>query len=313
MPRAARPESSDFAVARRIARLAGIDNELTCVHQLGEGVKGRVLRLDFEGRESLALKLYSAAGADRERAGFELAARHDLPLPRMMAGADGPDPAAALGWTLMTLAPGRGLNRVLAQMTLEQELDVHRQTGALLRRLHAAVCPRFGRGGTRPDFATNGEYVVARFESALARFTALGGDAGLAGRIRALLAARNGALAACRQPVFCHGDLHAENVRVRQAEHGLEVVGAIDLEEWFAGDPALDIALTWAARSPHDDDVYWALLDGYGDAPGWLDSVLDIYIVLAELKLWIYYAVGDSREPLVEIEERIEAAVGTRG
>lgn len=314
MDRASRPGERNAELAARIIERVDTGSPLKAVHTLGEGVKSCVLRLELESGESLALKLYCHDVAEREQTGYRHLAEHDLPVPRLIAAAGPGAPENEMGWTLMTMVGGRGSDELRAELALDDELKIHRLAGGFLRRLHQVPCPSFGRSaGECSDLPDNGSWVRRRFRAALDEFGRLGGDAQLAGQIEEMLESRHDVLDECSTPVFCHGDLHAANIRVAPLGHDFELCGVIDLEHCFAGDPVMDLAFTWAARSPHDPAVWDALLEGYGDVPWWMTSVLDLYVVLAELELWGYFAGGGSSDPLPEIEERIRAAVDPYG
>lgn len=311
MDRALSPDSPGLRTAERFVRAAGIERAVDSLELLGRGVKGVVWRVLLEDQEALALKIYSRAGSViREHAGYRARAGRELALPSMLGGAaesvDAPD-----GWTLMTLAPGGPMNSSLTTMSRSEFLGVYRAVGEQLRRMHETSCPSYSLVvGAKNGAGDNVEWFRGRVASSIDGFLASGGNRHLAARIEERLAQFDAELACCERPRFCHGDMHPENIRIAPGPDGVQFVGVIDLEESLAADPAQDLARTLHSCPAPGDDVKAALLEGYGEAPAWLDAVLPAYHLYYELELWNYFASGGSRRPLASIARRMAAQSG---
>lgn len=281
--------------------------------RIGDGTKGVVWRIDFGARESLALKIYSRSiEAEREQSGYAAVGTRAIGLPAVVgAAAVGVDEGFPNGWTLMTLVDGPAFNTIFNELGPERQLEVYREVGALLARMHAVRCDGFGlvanSGRRLPD---NQTFVTERLAAALNGFAARGGNNFLAHWMRAWFEERAGALAGCTEPVLCHGDLHAENIHVTGLDAGRLSISVLDLSECFAGDPAMDLCGTHQARFPYDDRIREALLEGYGEPPPRLEDVYDVYFLISELDLWDFFARGGSRRPLASIERRMARLTG---
>lgn len=203
------------------------------------------------------------------------------------------DDVFEFGWTLMSVAPGEALSRRLGELSRETMLGVYRSAGAFLAELHEHGRERFD----------NRAEISGRFERALAHF-----DPTLARQIRTML--ERTPLESCEFSALCHGDLHAENLRVDESG---DFVGALDLESSRRCDPAFDIVRTCHSLHPFDEQVLDALIEGYGGEPPGFADVFDLYFILCELKLWNYFAAGDSQAPLESIELRIAQRVSAHG
>jgi aminoglycoside phosphotransferase (APT) family kinase protein len=311
MDRALRPDRLDIAAAERFTRAAEIDDAVTTVEPLGEGVKGLVWRIEFEARDPLALKVYTRDGAVlREHAGYGARDGLDVAMPRMLGGeltADG----APHGWTLMTISPGEPMNTSLAVLPRPRLLEIYEQVGRQLRTMHEHTCPSFSRVVDADNgHSNNVDWFHKLSRISIEGFLAVGGNRYLASRINARLREFDDALAGCEVASFCHGDMHPENIRVSPAGTDAAFVGSLDLEESLAADPAQDIARTCHTCPSPGEDVREALLSGYGDPPPWLDDVLPAYHLYYELELWNYFAAGGSRRPLASIARRMATQSG---
>lgn len=300
------PVELDLGTAERLVRAAGVGHDPSGIVPIGDGVKGRVWRVDFASCEPLALKVYSRDGAVmREHAAYRACAGLELALPQMVGGeltADG----ASHGWTLMTLSPGHPMNLSLPALPRERLLEIYVDVGRQLRRLHDVRCPSFSLVvGAENGERSSPEWFRARAAASIEGFLAHGGNRYLASRIDRRFLEFEGALASCKEPRFCHGDMHPENIRIEPAGAEGAFVGSLDLEESFAADPAQDLVRTLHTCPSPGDDVREALLIGYGDPPPWLDDVFDAYFLYYELELWNFFAAGGSRRPLASIARRL--------
>lgn len=210
------------------------------------------------------------------------------------------------GYTLMTLAPGHPMNLSMAQLSRERLAAIYKDIGALLAGIAQIRCSSFGLvADAEGGYASNAEFMQSRLRQSIAGFLSHGGNGQIARAASELFEQRAAALDACTAARLCHGDMHPENVRIDPAGATARLVGAIDLEESFAGDPALDIVRTIHTAPFGHETLRAPLLAGYGELPPWLDEVYDPYYVYWELELWNFFAAGGARRPLRSIAHRI--------
>jgi Ser/Thr protein kinase RdoA (MazF antagonist) len=170
--------------------------------------------------------------------------------------------------------------------------DVHRQMGALIRKLHAVRMPGYGRlsaeGVMRPT-ASPVEYMRAIIAETFERFLHFGGDAALAQKLRAIVAARFDAVVPFSTgPVFAHDDVHPNNVLVmRDADGRLTLSGLIDFGNVRAADAIYDLAKCIFCSEHQAPGCGAAMLDGYGaiDHPD-PAGALQYYTLLHRMMMW---------------------------
>lgn len=170
--------------------------------------------------------------------------------------------------------------------------DVHRQMGALIRRLHAVTMPGYGRtsaeGVVRPT-ASHVEYMRAIIAETFERFAHFGGAAALAEKLRMIVEARFDAVVPFSTgPVFAHDDVHPNNVLVvRDAEGRLTLSGLIDFGNVRAADAIYDLAKCIFCSEHQAPGCGAAMLEGYGaiDHPD-PAGALRYYTLLHRMMMW---------------------------
>ncbi len=289
-----------------MVREVGVDAPVTSLSPLGVGVKATVWQVGLGDRDPVALKIYGRAGtARREHAAYRAVAGSVLPLPVMLGGALAAE-SAPDGYTLMTVAPGHPMNLSMTELPGGRLEEIYRDIGVLLAGIGLIECPSFGLvAGDENGFTSNAEFMDARLRASVEGFISRGGNPELARAVNQFFEQRAEALDACRSARLCHGDMHPENVRVDPAGAAARFVGAIDLEEAFAGDPALDIVRAIHTAPFMPEALRTPLLEGYGEPPAWFEEVYDPYFIYWELELWNFFAAGGSRGPLRSIARRI--------
>lgn len=288
--------------------VTGIDPvlEVTRVEPLGDGVKSEVFRAHCSDGRELAVKLFKEqhrAAAAREAACLgALAGRADLPVPALIGQGD--------DWLALSVLPGEAMGSMLGWMDAGDQFGAYNQLGAFLGDLHRTKASRFGGlpGSGLPDFATNREFMTARFDWALARYREYGGRAELADAAEERVAERAELFEGCADPVVVHFDLHPQNVLLRRAEdRSLTLTGVVDWESAHAADPLTDIAQAWHMAPHRAPEHLEALVAGYGGIEAGWRQRLDLYVLYFSLELWIWFVKGGSPPPHEGIDERIAA------
>jgi aminoglycoside phosphotransferase (APT) family kinase protein len=243
------------------------------------------------GRDPLVLKVYAdqpAWSQPKEALVAGLIADRIGGLAPGWLAADDSRTVFPKPYALMTRLPGAPVRDRKGQ---PEAADLHRQMGALLRRLHAKPLEAFGyilgQGIAQPQ-ASNLAYMRAAFAAKFRDFAAHQGDPDLGGRLQAMVEARWDAMAACPAPALCHNDFHVGNVLAQPDEAGRwRVTGLVDYENAMAGDPLFDLAKAIDAMTHDDPAGREPLIEGYGaiDRPGWEDAIL-AYRIYHKLEFW---------------------------
>ncbi len=225
-----------------------------------------------------------------------------VPTPRILF-ADESRSAVEASCALMTRLPGAPASTVTETAGPEAIRAIFHQMGEAIRASHAVEVDRFGyigRDGLVDGVASNAVYMARQFERQVRLLRDLGGDAALSQEIERRVVEDEAHLAACRQAVLCHNDLHEQNVLVERDGGGWVVTGVLDVENAVAGDPLLDLAKTayYAREEPLRRS---ALLDGYGPLPDDGEIRLDLYRLYHALELWTWFARIGRTGPLASI------------
>jgi Ser/Thr protein kinase RdoA (MazF antagonist) len=194
------------------------------------------------------------------------------------------------GLLLMTRLPGRP-----ARFTDGDPVEVSRQLGGMLRKLHTITFDSYGYIETRvtSPVPTNSEYMRRRVDRKVRS-----GPPGLRGSLNRYFAEREAAFEGCETAVLCHNDAHDANVLV---EDGC-ITGIIDWENAVAADPVFDLAKAWAFSDGRSDETLAAMLDGYGSLRSDWREAFELYVVDHLLELWVWFAQLGVTDPLPELE-----------
>jgi aminoglycoside phosphotransferase (APT) family kinase protein len=187
-----------------------------------------------------------------------IAALPDVPAPELLR--EGPD------FLAISLLEGTPWDKA-TDLPEDTQRALRRELGAITARLHTLTSEEFGypaaeSGLSAPDWKTAFTAMVdallddaERWRSDLQATPA---------EIRALVAAGGDALAEVTRPALIHFDLWPGNIFI----DGTRVVGLIDHERAFWGDPAAElVSLTFGGDTGQDSD----LVRGYREAGGVLD------------------------------------------
>jgi Ser/Thr protein kinase RdoA (MazF antagonist) len=259
-----------------------------------EGGSTDVYRIDVAGADTqpLVLKIYADEPA-------WLPAKEALvaswltglaPAVPMWLRVDESRAALPRRFAVTTWLPGRPLRHWFRDPGIG---SAYRQTGELLRRLHAIPMPAYGyiRGdGIETPRATNADYMAGAFEDVFRRFRGLDGDADLGRRLERLVGESFDLLAQSPSPVFCHDDFHQGNVLALRGPNGdLRLSGLIDFGNARAADSLFDLAKALFCCAHEDARSRQPLLDGYGpiDHPE-PERALWLYTLFHRASMWCW-------------------------
>jgi hygromycin-B 7''-O-kinase len=295
------------------------------VARFTEGSVTGAYRVSFAHHEvnPVVVKVYApesrGSAAKEARALKLLRDRGIFAVPRVLGFRKAVDVLDGGACAVLSLRRGRTLSSVGPRLTTEQERDVWRQLGEILRRIHDVPMGAYGyiNGDIRDPMPDNASHMARRLGRDFAGFRRAGGDPRLADRIEELVAARSVAFTQCARPVLCHGDYHEANILVvREPEGRYRVSGVVDPENMHAGDPLMDIVRADAFSIAGDATKRAGLLEGYGlpgdDWPPRWRARMHLYRIALALELYNWFSsTGASRRlpGLVrELTDLVEAA-----
>lgn len=273
------------------------DARVVAVETRREGQHGTAFRLRCGDGGSVILKAQRPGREGRlfdDLRALEIAGAAAVPTPGVI-GAD--DSGEVLPWVCALLEDlGHTLHPEREdQMPRGEVRELSRAVGGGLRALHDVRLRRFGRIRSNSDgeFATNSQYVLTRFDTALAKFRDRGGDAAVAAHAERWMAGREDALDECHSAVLCHMDCHEMNIAVREEGGVVRFHGLIDLGSAAAGDPVFDLAKTHYMARRGSRSTLAELVAGYGGMPdGWRHR-WRIYMLINAIELWSWFAGND--------------------
>lgn len=273
------PVLSDLGVSR-IAALTKL-----------EGGSSPVFRIELGNGERLVLKTYpDERGKSPAKEAFAAAQLRDLeiPVPRYLL-VDETRTRLPTRFAVTTWLPGITADALRDHTDIS---SVHRSIGALLRKLHSVKLQGYGPIG--PDgiikpVKSNTKFLRAIIANAFERFQAVGGDATLAGRLRAIVDDRfDRVVPYSSGPVFAHDDLHPGNVLVLEKADGtLSLGGLVDFGNALAADPTFDLAKCLFCSMHQAPNSREPILAGYGaiDHPD-PEGALWYYTLLHRMIMW---------------------------
>jgi aminoglycoside phosphotransferase (APT) family kinase protein len=294
------------------------------VARFAEGAVTGAYRVSFTHHEvnPVVVKVYapeSRGDAAKEARALKLLRERGIfAVPRVLGFRKAVDVLDGGACAVLSLRRGRTLSSIAPRLTPDQERDVWRQLGEILRRIHDVPMGAYGyiNGDIIDPLPDNAAHMARRFGREFAAFRRAGGDPRLADRLEVHVAARSAAFAACERPVLCHGDYHEANLLVvREADGRYRVSGVVDPENMHAGDPLMDIVRADAFSIAGDANKRAGLLEGYGlsgaDWPEAWRARMHLYRIALDLELHNWFcSTGAVRHLPGLVRELAELAEG---
>ncbi|HEX4789045.1 MAG TPA: aminoglycoside phosphotransferase family protein [Actinospica sp.] len=295
------------------------------VRRFDEGSVTGAYRVSFADDELRPVVVKVYAPESRGHAAKEARALHLLrdrgifSVPRVLGFRKAVDVLDGGACTVLSLMRGRTLSSVAARLTPDQEREVWRQLGTILRRIHEVPMGAYGyiNGDIVDPAPDNTTHMTRIFAALFAEYRGRAGEQALADRLEAHVAVRAAAFAQCERPVLCHGDYHESNILVtRESDGRYRVTGVIDPENMHAGDPLMDVVRTSEFSIADDAAKRAALLEGYGvggaDWPEAWRARMHLYRIALALELHNWFsATGASKHlPGLDRDLRMLAEAG---
>jgi Ser/Thr protein kinase RdoA (MazF antagonist) len=257
-----------------------------------EGGTAAVYRVDRRDAPAVVLKIYHdlrQSMPGKETYAARLLAGIDVPITRFLAF-DESRRLLPYSYAVTNFLPGRAVGTFGAEPDVA---DLHRQMGALLRRLHSVRLPAFGyfeADAIAHPAASNAEFLIALWGNVLERFRHYGAPAGLSDRLDGIVMSGRGLMDKSSGPVFAHDDFQPNNVLAeRDASGRLQLTGLIDFGNARAADATFDLAKALFCCEHEAPGSSAAILDGYGviDHPE-PDAALWLYTLIHRVVMWYW-------------------------
>lgn len=178
----------------------------------------------------------------------------------------------------------------------EDELALWRQCGAIVRRLHDTVGDHFGWPAPGPRYESWAETVMARLDQILAELERYELSTDSMRKVCDYLQRTPELFAEVQRPCLLHGDLWRFNLLVDRQLSPPQIVGVLDADRAWWGDPLADwIIFLLAIRKGHAEwqEAIAAFCETYGDltADAQAQQRLTLYkaMHLGNIMAWCHY------------------------
>lgn len=295
---------------------------VSSINVLSGGLANTNLRLDFaDGHPPVVLRLYQRdpAQAAKERALHALAARHDLPVPRLWWGADD-NPVTGSPYAVVDWVDGQVLDDVAMALDGLSLQGLGASVGAALASVHGVTFETSGFFDRALSVATPIDVGAAGLRGFLQRCLIDGpGGERLGGDLtRALLAFVDAEAALLDtwdgRPCLTHADFGGSNILVRSTGGRWTLAAVLDWEFAFAGSPFFDLGNLLRpplGRLPGFADAVAAgyMSAGYTLPPRWREMA-----ALVDLIAWADFLARETPPPgvIATARQRIRDTIAGR-
>ena len=235
-------------------RAFGPETGLLGVEQFRGGTHNQVYRLTVPGQLPLILRVAPPDDANLAWDERDLMRREQAIRPAFAALAqrmprvvfeDFSREVIDRDYLLQTFIEGQRWEDAAEQLAPEEALGLWREFGGLLRQMHDTAGPYFGDPPPGQSFATWSEAVEYRLARTSERLRGVGVDDAAARLEDVLRLAQTRRLLVdeVAVPRLLHGDLWLFNLLVRETEAGPRIVGVLDADRAWWGDPLADWTL----------------------------------------------------------------------
>lgn len=261
-----------------VRRALGPDTGLLALEQFRGGSHTQVYRLSLAGRLPLILRVGPPAGAPPAWDEGDLLRRGAAMRPffasiaSLMPQVIYEDFSRELldrDYRLQTFIEGQRWQDAAEPLEPGEASALWRAFGAILRQIHEVRGASFGDPPPGQAFGRWSAAVEQRFEQAAARLLALElrDDAALVQSVLALVGRRRTLLDEVTVPRLLHGDLWLFNLLVRETPEGARLVGVLEADRAWWGDPLADWTLFALGKSEDEQQAPWhaSFWEGYGE------------------------------------------------
>ncbi|HTN82509.1 MAG TPA: aminoglycoside phosphotransferase family protein, partial [Sorangium sp.] len=182
-------------------------------------------------------------------------------MPRTIA-ADFTHQLVDRDYMFQTFLPGERWDHVVDALSPEEAGALWEQFGRVTRIIHDTVGSAFGGPHPAPEFPSWSQAVLYRLERSLETMSELGLEVADMTAALDVVRAHKAVLDEIREPRLMHGDLWLFNLLIERGPPGASIVGVIDADRAFWGDPMADWTMFVLSKSASPDtrplyDRFW--------------------------------------------------------
>jgi aminoglycoside phosphotransferase (APT) family kinase protein/SAM-dependent methyltransferase len=250
--------------------------KIDSIRELGGGTFNSTYLIKFKNNSKVILRVAPPQTADTFWDHMALMRReHHLqpffaPIATLMPRtimADFTHQVVERDYIFQTFIEGEWWDEIEGELTLEENLALWRQFGRVVRKLHDTTDESFGWPFPGSQFASWSEVVLDRFGRIIQSMVENQLEAADVITISNMARTHSSLLDEIKQPRLLHGDLWSFNVLVSRDEGEPNIVGILDADRAWWGDPMAD--WTMFLLSIRRDEPEWqqpqtAFWEGYG-------------------------------------------------
>jgi len=152
------------------------------------------------------------------------------------------------------------------EFTLDEQLRLWEQFGSITKTIHSTAGTTFGGPYPAPEFPTWSQTIIDRFERAAQAMIKVQLDVRHIQSVIAIVQSRTALLDAIQQPRLLHGDLWLFNILVARGRDGPTIVGILDADRAWWGDPMADWTMFVLAKgaTPETRQFHARFWQAYG-------------------------------------------------
>ena len=165
---------------------------------------------------------------------------------------------------------GERWDHIQDQLTPEDEARLWGQFGEILKHIHSVQGSAFGYPSPGLQFATWSEAVLHRLERIAGDFKQRNVNGAVLASIIETTQKRRSLLDEVKRPALLHGDLWLFNILIQRRADGFNIVGILDADRAWWGDPLADWTMfIWAnlPSTPEFSRATAAFWTSYGQPP----------------------------------------------
>jgi aminoglycoside phosphotransferase (APT) family kinase protein len=172
----------------------------------------------------------------------------------------------ARDYIFQTFIAGERWDDIAESITLEEQLQLWEQFGYITKTIHSTVGTAFGGPYPLAEFPTWSQTINNRLEHVVYAMTEAQLDVTDIRSVLTIVRNRPTTLDTIRQPHLLHGDLWLFNILIKRSPAGSNIVGILDADRAWWGDPLADWTMFVLEKSASPDtqrfhDCFW---QGYG-------------------------------------------------